>query len=160
MGRELHALVLDRGDTTVPLNSCYVARCPTLDDALALAALLRSPIAAAWLSALAEPARGGYSRFLGWTVSLLPLPRDWPRARAILAPVGALVADGSPHDARALLRAALDAYALRPADVRPLLAWHSLDRLRPTPAIHAMAARPHALAVAASAAIACDTMPR
>ncbi|HJU66342.1 MAG TPA: DNA methyltransferase, partial [Gemmatimonadaceae bacterium] len=72
-GRAPRALVLPAGDPTVPLNSCYVVPCQTSEDAFTLAALLNSPLAAAWLSLLAEPARGGYHRYLAWTMSLLPL---------------------------------------------------------------------------------------
>ena len=79
------ALVLPADDPAVPLNSCYVLRCPNEADAWAVAVLLNSPLAAAWLNAIAEPASGGYRRYLGWTVGLLPLPTDWPRAREILA---------------------------------------------------------------------------
>ena len=69
MGRAPRALVLDAGDDTVPLNSCYVARAPHEDDAHALAALLAGPLAAAWLALVAEPARGGWRRYLGWTMA-------------------------------------------------------------------------------------------
>ena len=48
IGRTLRPRVLAAGDPTVPLNSCYVLRTASLDDALALDALLASPIAAAW----------------------------------------------------------------------------------------------------------------
>ena len=74
VGREPRASVLLPGDTRVPLNTCYVVRCPDASDAFALAALLNGPLARAWLDALAEPARGGYRRYLGWTMSLLPIP--------------------------------------------------------------------------------------
>src|SRR6185503_13978444 len=60
VGREPRACVLPAGDATVALNTCYVARCSDQTDALALAALLNSPMARAWLNAVAEPARGGY----------------------------------------------------------------------------------------------------
>ncbi len=102
IGRSPRALVLPRDDTTVPLNSCYVIRCSTDADAHALAALINSPVAAAWLSLVSEPALNGYRRFLGWTMSLLPIPRDWIRARELLAPLG--VRRGSrehPHRVRA-----------------------------------------------------------
>jgi hypothetical protein len=91
--------------------------------ALALAALLNSPLAAAWLGLVAEPARGGYQRFLGWTMALLPLPHDWPRARASLAPLAERAIDGCPPSDATLLAATLDAYRLDVADVAPLLAW-------------------------------------
>ena len=76
------------------------------------AALLNSPLAAAWLGAIAEPARGGYKRFLAWTVALLPLPRDWPRARAILAPLADRAIDQSAPTDPALLDAVCRAYHL------------------------------------------------
>jgi hypothetical protein len=121
VGRAPRAAVLDAGDDTVPLNSCYVARCPSLDDAHALAALLNGPLAAAWLALVAEPARGGYRRFLGWTMSLFPLPRDWTRAVQLLAPLGRQGADGRAPSAAGLLDAALAAYALDHACVAALL---------------------------------------
>ncbi|HWH51856.1 MAG TPA: DNA methyltransferase, partial [Gemmatimonadaceae bacterium] len=70
MGREPRAAVLEAGDPRVPLNSCYVARCSDLVDADTLATLLNSAVARAWLNAIAEPARGGYRRYFGWTMSL------------------------------------------------------------------------------------------
>jgi hypothetical protein len=125
MGRAPRALVLQEGDRTVPLNSCYVLPCRELDDARAIAALLNSSIAAAWLGVLAEPARGGYRRYMAWTVSLLPLPRDWIRARALLAPLAERGAAGDPPSVAELDAAVLRAYHVRPTDVAPLLAWHA-----------------------------------
>ena len=123
IGRTPRALVLPAGDRTVPLNTCYVVRAPSLDDAHALAALLNSPIAAAWLGAIAEPARGGYRRYLGWTCARLPVPRDWTRARALLAPVGRAGVEGRPPDPEALTATVMQAYRVDAAVVRPLLAW-------------------------------------
>ena len=117
------ALVLAVGDATVPLNSCYVARAQSFDEALALAALLNSPVAAAWLAAIAEPARGGYKRFLGWTLARFPLPGDWSRAVGILAPVARVALAGSPPSAAALADAAIRAYRVRPRDVSALMTW-------------------------------------
>jgi hypothetical protein len=115
-GRQPRALVLPAGDPTVPLNTCYVLHCPNECDAWALAVLLNSPLAAAWLNCLAEPARGGYRRYLGWTVGQLPLPRNWPRAREILS--------GAARESdRRLLEAVLDAYSLEHRDVAALLEW-------------------------------------
>ena len=94
----------------VPLNTCYVARCRDARDAFALAALLNGPLARAWLDALAEPARGGYRRYLGWTMSLLPVPSDWNRARDILASLGEAGARGEAPSDQELLDAALAAY--------------------------------------------------
>ena len=109
----------------MPLNSCYVLPCADPADAQALAALLNSTLAAAWLGALAEPARGGYRRYLAWTVALLPLPRDWPRARALLSPLAERAARGEEPAAGELDAAVLRAYRVRPADMAPLLAWHA-----------------------------------
>lgn len=123
VGRTPRALVLAPGDATVPLNSCYVLPCRDPAHAHALAALLNSSLVAAWLNAIAEPARGGYRRYLGWTVALLPVPRDWSRACAALAPLAEQAARGEPPPADALLVAALRAYRLRADLMAPLLAW-------------------------------------
>jgi methylase of polypeptide subunit release factors len=122
VGKTPRAVVLAPGDRSVPLNSCYVIGCDREDDAHAVAALLNSPVAAAWLNALAEPARGGYRRYLGWTVALLPIPRDWEHARTLLAPVGMRAASGEQVDEE-LLFVVARAYRMRPADLEPLLAW-------------------------------------
>jgi len=123
MGRTPRALLLAAGDATVPLNSCYVVPCAQQIDALALTALLNSSLAAAWLHVLAEPARGGYHRYLGWTMALLPLPSDWPWARAMLAPLAARAIDGDVPTPCELLDVATRAYRLRAADVAPLIGW-------------------------------------
>jgi hypothetical protein len=123
IGKAPRALVLDAGDRTVPLNSCYIARAPSRDDALTLAAILNSPLAAAWLAAIAEPARGGYQRFLGWTVARLPLPRDWSHAVKILAPIARAAIDGEPPDRATLTDLTIRAYRIKAADVSPLLIW-------------------------------------
>lgn len=114
IGRRPRAMVIPPGDPTVPLNSCYVVRCSEEADAWAIAALLNCRLCAAWLNVVAEPARGGYRRYLGWTVGLLPVPRRWQRARSVLA--------AARHgDDETLLRSAFDAYGLSDRDVRPLL---------------------------------------
>jgi hypothetical protein len=123
VGRAPRALVLPAGDRTVPLNSCYVARCRNLPDANAGAALLNSPLAQSWLNVLAEPARGGYHRYLGWTLALLTVPRDWRRARDILGPLGDAARNGRPPTDHELLDAALAAYGISRAAVAPLVAW-------------------------------------
>jgi hypothetical protein len=125
MGRAPRALILNAGDPTVALNSCYVLPCADPIDAAAIAALLNSPLAAAWLGVIAEPARGGYKRFLAWTVSLLPLPRDWPRARRLLAPLADRAIEHDDVSADELLAAAVTAFRVRRADIDPLLAWNA-----------------------------------
>ena len=125
-GRRPRALVLEPGDPVVPLNTCYVLRCSEPREAWALAALLNCRLAAAWLNALAEPARGGYRRYLGWTVGRLPLPRDWERARGILSRAARLAQQSShPGDdtGESLLEPVLDAYGIERRDVSALLDW-------------------------------------
>jgi SAM-dependent methyltransferase len=122
-GLTARATVIEPNDPVVPLNSCYAVSCTTLDDAHTLAALLNGPLVSAWLNVLAEPARGGYRRYLGWTVSLLPLPTEWEHARQQLAPLGARAMSGDVPDDAELLAAALEAYRLTLADVQPLLSW-------------------------------------
>lgn len=125
LGRAPRASVLDAGDVTVPLNSCYITRCPSLADAHALVALLNGPLARAWLNAVAEPARGGYRRYFGWTMSLLPLPSNWPRAREVLAPLGERARCGTPPTEMELLDASLVAYGVNADVAAPLVAWAS-----------------------------------
>ncbi len=124
-GKSPRAAVLEANDPTVLLNSCYVAHCNDLIDAYTLAAILNSPVAAAWLNALAEPARGGYRRYLGWTVALMPVPIDWARARRLLAPLAERAVRGEKPGADALLDATLRAYRVQESDVEPLLLWNS-----------------------------------
>jgi len=123
-GRSPRAAVLAAGDSTVLLNSCYVAHCNDLTDAFTLAALLNSPVIASWLNALAEPARGGYHRYLGWTVALMPVPTGWTDARRILAPLAERAMCGEAPSADALLAATIEAYGLRKREVEPLLLWN------------------------------------
>ncbi|HEX3534524.1 MAG TPA: N-6 DNA methylase [Gemmatimonadaceae bacterium] len=122
-GTRSRALVIDTGDSIVPLNTCYAASCNTLDDAYALAALLNGPLVSAWLNAVAEPARGGYRRYLGWTMSLLPLPSDWEYARECLAPLAVRGMSGDLPSDDELLVGALEAYGATLADIQPLLSW-------------------------------------
>ena len=122
-GLRPRAIVVPEGARLVALNTCYVVSCSKAGDAHALAAILNGPLAAAWLNAIAEPARGGYHRYLGWTVALLPLPTRWNRARRILAPLGERAIEGDiPTDAE-LLDAALEAYRLDREIIQPLLSW-------------------------------------
>lgn len=123
IGRTPRALLLLPGDPAVPLNTCYVARTRSVRDALALTALLNAPIVAAWLSILAEPARGGYHRYLGWTLAALPIPVEWNRARDVLAPIATAAMSGSPPAPEALDEATLSAFGISRGDVAPLVEW-------------------------------------
>jgi hypothetical protein len=116
IGRRPRALVVDAGDSVVPLNTCYVIQCATLLDAHALASLINGPLIAAWLDLIAEPARGDYRRYLGWTMALMPVPAGWDAARVALATAGST--DAHRVDA------ALSAYALTRKEVEPLLSWN------------------------------------
>jgi hypothetical protein len=117
------ATVVEAREPFVALNSCYVVRCETIDDAYALTTLLNSSLAAAWLNSIAEPARGGYRRYLGWTLSLLPIPVDWNRARSTLTELGERAIHGDVPADDEILGAVLGAYQLCLADVQPLLSW-------------------------------------
>lgn len=128
IGRTLRATILPPHNDTVPLNSCYGVRLHDPVDAHALMALLNAPTTTAWLALVAEPARGGYHRFLGWTVLALPMPH-WQRARELLAPIAARARRGEAVDTEALHRATLEAYGVGHNDVAPLLAWTS-DTIR------------------------------
>jgi hypothetical protein len=123
IGIRPRAIVIAEGEPVVALNTCYVLRCRKIGDAHTLAAILNGPLAAAWLNAIAEPARGGYRRYLGWTVAMLPLPMRWNRARKILGPLGEQAMDGNVPSDDELLAATLDAYQLSPERVGPLLSW-------------------------------------
>ena len=122
-GRTPRAAVLDVGDPTVPLNTCYSVTCPDIADALAFAAILNSRIAAAWLAAIAEPARGGYHRYLGWTIARLPVPHDWSRAVGLLAPVAECARSGNEPANDDLDALVLAAYNVNHSAVEPLLEW-------------------------------------
>jgi hypothetical protein len=67
--------------------------------------------------------RGGYHRYLGWTMALLPLPRDWEFARHLLAPLATRALEGDVPLPCELLEAATRAYRLRASDVAPLIGW-------------------------------------
>ena len=123
LGRSLQALVLREGDRTVPLNTCYVLPTRDLTDALALASLLNSPVADAWVGAVAEPARGGYRRHFAWTMARLPVPDDWARAREVLAPFGERGLRGDPPGRAELMAGVLDAFRIRRPTIAPLIEW-------------------------------------
>ena len=96
---------------------------PRRRDAFALAALLNGPLARAWLDALAEPARGGYRRYLGWTMSLLPVPSDWNAPATSSRRSAKPRASGERRATANLLDASLAAYGVDRRDVAPLVAW-------------------------------------
>lgn len=123
IGRQPRAAVLRAGDRSVPLNTCYVVRCRDQTDAFALTALLNSTLAAAWLAVLAEPARGGYRRYMGWTMAVFTIPSNWVAARSLLAPLAMRAAEGEPPTDSELLSTVLEAYQLRIEDVAPILEW-------------------------------------
>lgn len=123
VSRTPRASILVAGAPWVPLNSCYVLPCRVNEDAAAFAAILNSPLAAAWLDAIAEPARGGFHRYLGWTVARLPIPSDWARARSILAPLAKRGVEGDRVSDAELLDAVISAYRIRRALVLPLVEW-------------------------------------
>ena len=124
IGQSLRATVLPPHAPAVPINSCYGVRLHDPVDAHALAALLNSPTTTAWLSLIAEPARGGYHRFMSWTVMALPMP-PWRAARELLAPLAARARRGDAVPVDMLHQATLDAYGITQQAVAPLLAWTS-----------------------------------
>ncbi|MFI5250525.1 MAG: hypothetical protein ACHQTF_11170, partial [Gemmatimonadales bacterium] len=123
IGRMSRSAVLPAGDHSVPLNSCYAVRAPDEVDAHALCAIINSTVAAGWLNVLAEPARGGFHRYLAWTVGLLPIPSDWARARAALGPVGERAAAGEMPDSDELSAMVAAAYGLPSGALAPLVSW-------------------------------------
>lgn len=123
VSRGMRACILPANSPVIPLNSCYVLTCRDDTDAAAFAALLNSPLATAWLDALAEPARGGFRRYLGWTVARLPIPHDWARARELLAPLGRRGVTGETVGSDELLDAAVAAYRVRASLARALVEW-------------------------------------
>ncbi len=67
---------LDDFAPVISLNTVYQITAASGEDAHLLAAVLNSTVARAYLRAIAERAAGGYFRFLGWTVALLPFPEE------------------------------------------------------------------------------------
>lgn len=127
IGRSLRATILPPHARAVPLNSCYGVRLHDPIDALTLAALLNAPTTSAWLSLIAEPARGGYHRFLGWTVLALPMP-PWHRSRELLSPLAARARRGEPVPLELLHRMTLECYGVPHGSVAPLLTWASAEQ--------------------------------
>lgn len=125
LGRTLRTRILPPGDPTVPLNTCYVLRTASLTDARALNTLLTSPVAAAWLDVIAEPARGGWRRFLGWTVAALPVPSNWERARVLLSEHKPSPDKGDDAAKRGHAEVVANAYEIPLEQLMPLLDWHT-----------------------------------
>jgi hypothetical protein len=123
LSRSPRAAVIPAGDRTVPLNTCYVVFADSMAEAYALATWLNSPLASAWLAALAEPARGGFRRMFGWTMSLVPIPKDWESAITLLAPIGERAARGEIPPADEHLDASLRAIGMSRREVASLLTW-------------------------------------
>ncbi len=71
------AVVLEetRTPSAIPLNTCYVAAAPDRETALVVAAVLNSLWAAAFFTANADEARGGYRRINARVAQLLPVPQ-------------------------------------------------------------------------------------
>lgn len=126
IGRSPRACLLPAGNATVALNSCYVVRCSDPVDACALTTLINSPLIASWLKILAEPAQGGYQRYLGWTMALLPVPRQWNRVRRSLAKLCQKAQRGNPPSAEEIFNKTLAAFELTPEDVTHMMLW--MDR--------------------------------
>jgi hypothetical protein len=86
--------------------------------------LLTSPVANAWLDCLAEPARGGFRRYMGWTIASVPIPADWISVRLPLAVAGRRLCAGDTvtHDEHIALIA--DAYGIPQQRLLPLLEWN------------------------------------
>lgn len=123
ISRQLHPHVLAAGDPTVPLNSCYAMHTTSPDDAWALSTLLASPLATAWFAALAEPARGGFHRYMGWTVATLPVPRQWISVRTMLAAYARRNPAHTASSTREYLELMCRVYDLPADSVLPFVQW-------------------------------------
>ena len=123
IGRAPKAAVIPKGDDSIPLNTCYVVPCESMIDAHALAALINSPLISAWLSLIAEPAQGGYSRYMGWTMAMLPIPRRWEQCKSALSRLSRKAETGNPPSPSELFSKSLSAYGLHENDVRDMMIW-------------------------------------
>lgn len=123
ISRAPRAAVIPPGDNSIPLNTCYVLRCDSEINARALAALLNSPLVASWLSQIAEPAQGGYNRYLGWTMAMVPIPRRWERSKHILADLSVRASRGDIPHGDEVFNTTLKAYGLNNDDVQDMMAW-------------------------------------
>jgi hypothetical protein len=123
IGRAPQAALLPAGDRAIPMNTCYVVACESMLDAAALVTLINSPLTAAWLSMIAEPAQGGYYRYMGWTMAMLPIPRNWRTARVPLARLYAKAMKGKTPPASEVFAKSLAAYRLSEEAVHDLMVW-------------------------------------
>lgn len=123
IGRNMRTEVLLQGDPTVPLNTCYAMHMASTEDAFALNALITSPAAEAWIACIAEHARGGFRRYMAWTIAAFPIPRLWIDVRPALAELGRIIAEGRKPDAESHSRIVADAYRVHADDIHPLIEW-------------------------------------
>lgn len=105
----------------VPNQTTYFVAAGDGETAWAVAGLLNSQAAGAWLVARADRAKDGHFRYFGRTVQELPVPRGLDRAA--LAAAARAAAEGTAR------RGALDAlvgtlYGLSPAERKILEAFH------------------------------------
>jgi hypothetical protein len=115
---------LGRTSPIISVNTVYQIAAASGEDAHVLAAVLNSTVARSYLKAIAERASGGYFRFLGWTVALLPFP-ERPDA-AVLKRLERLSRKAhsrgnlAPDDQRLLDECVAQLYGLSKAELRVL----------------------------------------
>ncbi len=118
----------------ISLNTVYQIAAASGEDAYFLAAVLNSTVARAYLKAIAERASGGYFRFLGWTVALLPFPdrRDAAARLLCIEKSRAAHAEGGlpAEEARRLDELVAFLYRLTPEQLSHLRAF---DRMLSNP---------------------------
>jgi hypothetical protein len=120
----------------ISLNTVYQLAAASGEDAHLLAAVLNSTVARTYLRAIAERASGGYFRFLGWTVALLPFPeRPDAAVAARCVEIGRRAHEAGGLDAAdktALDAAVASLYGLASPELDALMAFDS--RLSSKPA--------------------------
>jgi Eco57I restriction-modification methylase len=116
LARRPMAAVLDQSlePNSVPLNTLYGVVCATQSEAVALAALLNSTWAAAFVSLEADVARGGFVRCNARAVGALPVPHRDEAAWGALAEIGARAHRGESVSQEELDGVAADALGLAP----------------------------------------------
>lgn len=122
------AAVLEASDLpdAVPLNTCYVARAPDRNTALAIAAVFNSTWARAAVWALADEARGGYRRLNARIAGQLPVPGE--SGCAALAGLSAAAHHHRHADQDALDQAVADALSLSQTHRDWLRQWAAHQR--------------------------------